>query len=102
MTPVAERGPRIVERRPRLSTSLHGQFAQSALQEPAFRFLAGKLERPLVGRPGFRGPPEAAAQVGPSRMGQVVVGKITTIEDRVDERESRRRSVAQSRSQRRG
>src|SRR5262245_28194987 len=80
--------PRLVERQTRISTSLRGQFAQAALQEPALRLLARKFQRPLVRRPGICGPTEAPAQIGPCRMREVILAQFPTVENAVDQRQT--------------
>jgi hypothetical protein len=53
------------------------QFGQSALEKPSFWFLLSERQGPPVGVARIGDSPEPAAQVGSSRVRQMVVRKLT-------------------------
>src|SRR5258707_8818998 len=60
------------------------ELGQTPLEEPAFGGLARKFQRLRV-RPARLDPvAEAPAQVGPSRVRQMVVDQLTAAQDRID------------------
>ena len=69
----------------RLTEWLCLQFLKPFLQKAAFRFLFGQRQGPLVRLAGFGGSSQATAQIGASRVGQVVVGQITIRQDVVND-----------------
>lgn len=72
---------------------LDSQVEQAALQEPSFRSLLREFERPLEGAPSFRIHSQAAAQVGSSRVGRMVVLQVPALEYPVYEFEADRGAV---------
>src|SRR3954471_15202065 len=78
----------------RPSTLSHRQVTYPFLEEPALWFLPGKRQCALERRPRVGDPSQPPAQLGTRRMGEAVVAQIAAIENRVDERQSGRRTVA--------
>ena len=70
------------------------EFAQTPLEEASLGLLAGERERASVGGARLVRAAEPAAEIGPRRVRQVVVGELAAREDRVDQREPRLRPVA--------
>jgi hypothetical protein len=56
------------------------------LQKPSFWLLAGQDQRLLVSLAGGNGLTQPAEHIGPSSVGQVIIGQIAAGQDGVDER----------------
>src|SRR3954468_21675934 len=76
------------------STLSHREVTYPFLKEPALWFLAGKRQCALERHPRVGDSSQPPAQLGTRRMREAVVAQIAAIEDRVDERQSGRRTVA--------